>query len=108
MHEVSRLSPSRAGTVLAAIYALLAALMSALCIPVILMVPPTDPAGHPYSTATLVEVLLAYPVVAAVMGWLSGVIGSLAYNLAANRLGGLTFDVGVVGRASGGAPLTKG
>ena len=105
-HELSRLSPARAGKLLAAVYGLMAALLSLLSIPIILVAPPTDPAGLRYPTAFLVEALLGYPILAGVFGGLSGAIGSVVYNLAARKLGGFRFDLEPVGAAGTGSPAT--
>jgi hypothetical protein len=100
---VKRIDPLRAANIGALVYGLLMTAFAVLFFPFFLVVgflAPTDdslPAG-PFFAVIL---LILYPVLGFVMGWISGLLSSAIYNLVIRWTGGLLVDLDTVPGSAG-------
>ena len=100
MHEIRRFDPARAGRVLAILYGAMFGLLTIFMIPMIFLAPsgPQPEAAPP--KAFFFFMLIVYPIFGAVMGWITGQLGSRIYNWVARKYGGLLVDVSPVQNAA--------
>jgi hypothetical protein len=93
--ELKRVEPLRAANISALIYALLMAAFAVLFAPFLLLGFWLAPGGeyNPMGLGAGVFLLFAYPVMGLVMGWVSGLLSSSAFNLIVGFTGGLVFHL---------------
>jgi hypothetical protein len=93
--ELRHVAPLRAANVLAILQAAMMALFS---IPMLLMFstmpmpdgPEAQGMGPPF--AAFRWLILAYPILGAIVGWIAGLVGAFVYNLVAAYFGGLRLE----------------
>jgi hypothetical protein len=97
-HELRRVAPLRAANVSAIVYSILMGLMSLISVPFFLLATvlqrpgPTGP-GAVAGPIIAVMMLILYPVMGAVMGWVMGLAGAAIYNYIIRWTGGLLVDL---------------
>jgi hypothetical protein len=101
MYELKRIDPARTARLLAIIYGALFGLLALFAIPMFLLAPTGAEHGYSPPKGLMIVLLLLYPLFGAGMGWLTGQVISRIYNRAAQKLGGLLFDVRQVERTTG-------
>jgi len=74
------------------VYGAIFLIFSVIAIPVFLLAPPDEPEGFGPSKASLLFMIILYPLVGAGMGWVTGQIGARIYNRVAARFGGILFE----------------
>jgi hypothetical protein len=93
--ELRRVEPVRAANVLALLYALSFLIVAIPMFFIFSMIPDmAGPTGE--GTATFSNfrwLLILYPVMGLIFGWLQGLIGAFLYNIIASRTGGLQLDL---------------
>jgi prepilin signal peptidase PulO-like enzyme (type II secretory pathway) len=93
MYELRRIEPLRAANVAGVVYAILTGAIAAIALPFFLalaVLVPSDDMAHP---AALLPLLLLYPILGAVMGWISGLLTAAIYNMVVRWTGGLELDL---------------
>ena len=93
MYELRRIEPLRAANVAGVVYAILTGAIVAIALPfylVLAILVPSDGMAAPVAFGLL---LLLYPILGAVMGWLSGLLTAAIYNVVVRWTGGLEFDL---------------
>ena len=93
MYEVRRVEPLRAANVAGVVYAILTAAMVIVVLPFFLLLSAFLPAGEKAAPGAIVVVLLLYPILGAVMGWISGLLTAAIYNVVVRWTGGLQLDM---------------
>ena len=94
-YELRRVEPLRAANVSALVYGLMTAAFAVLFLPILLLMfmlaPPTGSGGG----ASYFPVLLVvfYPLLGLIFGWIGGLLSALFYNLIVRWTGGLLFDM---------------
>ena len=92
-HELRRVDPLRTANIGALVYGLMLAVFALFFSPFFLMaglfMPSEGPAG---GTFFLGFMLLLYPFFGAVMGWISGLLTSVIYNVIVRWTGGLLLE----------------
>jgi prepilin signal peptidase PulO-like enzyme (type II secretory pathway) len=93
-HELKRVDPLRAANVGALVYGLLMTAFALLLFPFFLLVALFAPQeeGFPGGALFSVLILFVYPILGLVMGWISGALTSVIYNLVIRWTGGLIID----------------
>ena len=88
--EVTRIAPLRAANIGALVYGLLMAAIAILFSPLILISTFLAPPGESSAAGGVAIVMLVlYPVMGLVMGWISGLLASAFYNFVTRWTGGL-------------------
>jgi len=93
MHEIRRFDPKRAGRLLAILYGAMFGLLTIFMVPVILLTPSGPQPGGAPPKAFFIAMMIIYPIFGAVMGWVTGQLGSRIYNWVARKYGGLLVEV---------------
>ena len=93
MYEVRRVEPLRAANVAGVVYAILTAAMVIVVLPFFLLLSAFLPAGEEAAPGAIALVLLLYPILGAVMGWISGLLTAAIYNVVVRWTGGLQLDL---------------
>jgi len=93
MYEVRRVDPLRAANVSGVVYAILTAALVVVVLPFFLLVSAFLPAGEASAPGAVALLLVLYPLLGAVMGWVSGLLTAAIYNVVVRWTGGLQFDV---------------
>jgi Na+-driven multidrug efflux pump len=95
--EIRRTHPVRAANIGAVVYFILFALFA---VPMAFFFsgdmaqrPGIDPAQQEEAARAMRWMMLGYPIVGAVFGWIGAAVGAAVYNLVAPRLGGLLLEV---------------
>ena len=95
MVQIVRIAPLRAANIVGALYLVLFAAFALVFAPFAGSVP-VDPKVDPQqqeSIRTMVRwMLIGYPFLGAVSGWIFALIGAALYNVLAPRIGGLAFE----------------
>ncbi len=108
-HELKRIAPLRAANVTAAVYGLMLTAFALLFFPFLLIAlllgsQQTSEFGGPLFALFL---LILYPIMGVVMGWISGLLGSAVYNLVVRWTGGVLFELSVVAPETHGAIIAQ-
>ena len=91
--ELTRIDPLRTANVCAAVYALLLGVFALIAIPIIVLVLLfSQEPGEGSSVVALVAVVVAYPILGLIMGWIGGLIGAAIYNLVIRFTGGMKLE----------------
>jgi len=93
MYELRRVEPLRAANIAGVVYAILTAAIAVVALPFVLVATALVPSGDAAGPGALALFLLLYPVLGAVMGWLSGLLTSAIYNVVVRWTGGLQFEL---------------
>ena len=93
MYELRRVEPLRAANIAGVVYAILTAALVVVVLPFFLAVSAFLPAGEAGPPGAVALLLLLYPLLGAVMGWISGLLTAVIYNVVVRWTGGLQFDV---------------
>lgn len=94
-HELKRIAPLRAANVAAVVYGLTMAAFMLLFSPFVLIAifaAPENELGMA-GPAFFLVMLLLYPIMGLVMGWISGILTAAIYNLVVKWTGGLQFEL---------------
>ncbi len=95
-HELRRVAPLRAANVGALVYGLVMGVFALIALPFFLLVPILAPSGGLFGAggvASAVLVVLVYPVMGLVMGWISGLLTAAIYNFIVRWTGGLLLEL---------------
>jgi hypothetical protein len=95
MVQIARIAPLRAANIVGALYFVLFGVFALLFVPFVGSLPvdpKVDPQQQESIRATFRWMLIAYPVLGAVSGWIFVLIGAALYNVLAPRIGGLAFE----------------
>lgn len=94
-HELRRVHPLRAANVGALVYGLVLGVFALIALPFFLLVAMFAPPGAfgAGGIGFAVFLILLYPVMGLVMGWISGLLTSAVYNFIVRWTGGLLFEV---------------
>jgi hypothetical protein len=91
--ELKRVEPMRAANIGALVYGIVMAVFALVFLPFLLLGFALAPSGGNPGLATLPLIMLfMYPLMGLVMGWLSGLCTSWAYNVVIRFTGGLLVD----------------
>ena len=93
-HELKRVEPLRAANIGALVYGLLMAIFALIFLPIFVLAMLFAPSEGP-GTATplfMVVVFACYPILGAVMGWISGLLSAAIYNIVIRWSGGLLLE----------------
>ena len=93
MREIRRVEPLRLANVLAIVYGAIFVIFDLLVLPVFLMAPMNNHMGQEVPRTAMLGLLVLYPIMGAVMGWLGGLLVAGVYNVVARRLGGVRMEV---------------
>jgi hypothetical protein len=94
--EVRRVAPLRAANVVGLVYVVLGAAFAATFLPFAGWIPAgpdLDPQQEETMRAYFRGMLLAYPLLGGVFGWIGALVGAAVYNLAARIVGGLVVEM---------------
>ena len=93
-HELRRVHPLRAANVGALVYGLVMGAFALIALPFFLLAAIFAPSGEFGVGGAVVAVflVLVYPVMGLVMGWISGLLTSAIYNLIVRWTGGLLLE----------------
>lgn len=93
--ELRHIDPLRAANVIALVYGLLLGIFALVALAFILIATVIAPSNELGAAGPAVAVLivLAYPVLGLVMGWISGLLSAAIYNFVVRWSGGLLFDL---------------
>ena len=93
-HELRRVDPLRAANIGALVYGLLLSAFALIFSPFVLIFAVLAPSDEgPLGGAVVAMVMLVlYPILGVVMGWISGALTCLIYNLVIRWTGGLLFE----------------
>ena len=93
-HELKRVEPLRAANIGALVYGLLTGVFALLFLPFVLLAAIFAPSEGPGGVAPFLVVFMVflYPLMGVVMGWISGFLTSVIYNLIIRWSGGLLLD----------------
>jgi hypothetical protein len=103
--ELRRVDPMRAANIGAMVYGLLLSAFALIAAPFFLLVGALAPSGGagPQPAVFAAVLLVMYPIMGVVMGWLSGLLTSAIYNFVIRWSGGLLLEVdSVAGSTAGG------
>jgi len=93
--ELKQIAPLRAANISALVYGLLMCVFALLFSPFFLLVAvltPSDEAGF-LGPLFVFFMLIFYPIMGFVMGWIMGLVGAAIYNLVTRWTGGLLLDL---------------
>ncbi len=97
VYSINRISPVRAANIVGLLYGVLGLATTAIMLPIFSFVPVPEPTAQNPNPAQAMEqmqwLLSLYPVLFLVMGWLVGLLGSLAYNGICRLTGGLKLTL---------------
>lgn len=105
-HELRHVDPLRAANIGALVYGLMMAVFALLFSPFFLlagMMAPAAAGDDPFAAMFPVFgvfLIVLYPLMGAVMGWISGLLGSAIYNLVVRWSGGLLVELETAAPAS--------
>ena len=105
--ELKRIEPLRTANIGALVYGLLLGAFALIFSPFVLMAAfmmPSEGAGVA-GPAFMLGMLVLYPVMGVVMGWLSGLLTAAIYNLVIRWTGGLLFELDAVAPTSSGGAV---
>lgn len=104
-YELKRLEPLRLANVVAIIYGALTFAFSLLFSPIFLLIAVFSPANEFGIAGPLFAILLilVYPIMAIIIGWISGLLSGVVYNLAVRLTGGLLLEFDSLGTGSEGS-----
>jgi hypothetical protein len=92
--ELRRIDPLRAANISALVYGLMMTAFAVLFLPFVLFAAILAPAGE-FGLAGPVFfgfMLMIYPIIGFVMGWIGGLLGAAIYNLVVRWCGGLLLE----------------
>lgn len=96
-HELRSLGVIRTANIVAVIYAAVMALFALIALPLIgiaIAIGATQGEGEAaISGAIMFFVIVLYPILGLIFGWLTGLVTALVYNLVAGWIGGLILDL---------------
>ena len=92
IHELRRLPPMRTAKIMALLYGAFFLFVSLFFIPLVLLGPDVDARGNPMHKGLFLGVMVAYPILGLIFGWLGSAVMSAIYNFVARRAGGLRFE----------------
>ena len=95
--ELKRVEPLRAANVGALVYCVMTTVFAILFAPIILLV---SIFGPDQNIVWGLMMLILYPFIGLIMGWISGLVTAAAYNVVIRVTGGLQFTVEASGSAS--------
>ena len=103
-HELSRIEPLRAGNIAALVYGLLGIIFILLFSPIFLLAGLIGAAQGKGLAGPLfmVMMLIVYPIMGFVFGWISGFLTAAIYNLIVRWTGGLLIEFGETVPGAGG------
>ena len=95
---IRRVAPIRAANTLAVLYGVMMTAMALLMYPVFNMAPmPTPEDGQAEAADAFNQIfrwmIISYPVLGLVMGWITGLLGAATYNLTQRLTGGLVIEI---------------
>ena len=93
-YQLKRVEPMRAANVGALVYGMLLACFALIMFPFVMMlsvVAPTQADGP--SRMLFGLILLVYPIMGLVLGWISGFLTSVIYNFVVRWTGGILFEM---------------
>jgi len=93
-HELRRVDPLRAANVGAVVYGVVMGVFALVALPFFLLAATLAPSGEfgAGGAGLAVLLVLVYPVIGLVMGWMSGLLTSVVYNFIIRWTGGLLFE----------------
>lgn len=91
--ELVRIAPIKAANVISLLYAILFGAMALLFLPFFAFLPLQDQQGNSVSAAPILTMILLYPVLGAVTGWIGVATMASLYNFIARRIGGIQVEV---------------
>jgi len=92
--ELRRIDPLRAANVLGLVYGMLTGAFALLALPFFLFLGALSHETPGFAGPVVAFLMLVlYPVLGLVMGWIAGLIGAASYNLVARIVGGLRFEL---------------
>jgi hypothetical protein len=95
MLQIVRIAPLRAANIVAALYLVLFGAFALIFAPftgTVPVSPNVDPQQQESLRTMFRWMLIGYPVLAAISGWLFALIGAAIYNVLAPRIGGFTIE----------------
>lgn len=90
--EIRRIAPLKTANVLAIVAAVVLTVFTLPLVPLVFAMPThggPNPKDQEFLGKMMIVMLFFYPVMGAICGWLTGLIGSSVYNLVSRRLGGI-------------------
>ena len=108
--ELKRVDPLRTANISAMVYGLLTSAFALIAFPFVLLAGLLAPAqgSNIAGPVFAIFILVLYPVMGAVMGWISGLLTSAIYNFIVRWTGGLILEFdGVAPSSSSGAAPTS-
>ncbi len=112
--ELTRVAPLQAANVMALVYGLVMLAVVLIMLPfllIFLLIGATaggeDPAAFLGGAIGFAVVLVAYPVMGLVFGWIGGLLGAWIYNLIAGWIGGIRYTVRDLDAPPAPAPSTS-
>lgn len=100
--ELKRVDPLRAANVAALVYGIMTTVFAILFAPIILLVSILGPDQNMIFGLVM---LIFYPFIGLIMGWISGLVTAAAYNVVIRLTGGLLFEVSGPPAAAPGAMM---
>ncbi|MGE5175908.1 MAG: hypothetical protein ACM3JJ_05970 [Hyphomicrobiales bacterium] len=102
--ELKRIAPLRAANVAALVYGLLTCVFAILFAPFFLLMGlvSQNHGGAAFGPLFALGMMVLYPIIGVVVGWLTGLFGAWFYNLVIRISGGLLFDLDEVRDAAAG------
>jgi hypothetical protein len=94
-YELKRVAPLRAANIGALVYGILMTVFAVVFSPFVLLASLLAPADRTPMAAPAVAalILVAYPLLGLVMGWISGLLSSAIYNVIIRLTGGLLLEL---------------
>ena len=90
--ELKRIDPLRTANVGALVYGLMMTVFMVLFSPLFLIAALLAPTEEGFGPVLMLVMLVVYPIMGFVMGWISGLLGAAIYNLVIRLTGGLIFE----------------
>lgn len=102
--ELKRVDPLRTANVAALVYGVLMCAFAVMFLPIFLLPGLLGASGQSgLETVFLGFMVVLYPVLGAVMGWITGLLGAAVYNLVVRWIGGVILEFEAVPPGPGAA-----
>lgn len=98
-HELVRVTPVRAANVVSILYALMMLVFAVMTFAGLHWMPgpgSLSPEQHELARANMRGMLVLYPLLGLVLGWIGAYLGAHLYNAVAARLGGIELELAAV------------
>jgi hypothetical protein len=101
--ELRRIDPLRAANISALVYGLMMAVFAVIFLPFVLLGAFVSPGDFGlFGSVMFGFMLLIYPIMGFIGGWISGLLGAAIYNLVVRLCGGLLLEFDDLPPAAGG------